>query len=429
MKKLLLLLIIPLINFGQTKKQRIEILKFQKDSLKNILTQERIKINTLEGSIDSLLEIEKENIARLIDYKEGLVFANNNIDSLRNTLSQERLKINNLKHSTDSLLKIEKEYSIALNNCETALEFANNTIDSLKIDFKKELEQTQWELDKAESQIIHFQLEETSWKKKNRLLQNKLDSVKLTVNSSKSIPVNSNAQYFSTTKSKKNNYNYYSSIDYESNWGEGAGYYIIGWSNDGLLAYIREDTGSGMFWCYSEIIIMDLKTDKIIDNLELESLSEDDEDFDYNNDNNCVLQFIWEKKYRSINAFLKKHNIKDGTVQKINLENTVTTRSVKTTKTSSFKINLTSNTIFDNIDDCEMDEKSQLKLKVTHNNKSKIVSRDVVVGNVSYLGYFTSTFEDRVCIVLRYANDGCGEYDHDSGLYFYGCSLNSNTFE
>ena len=268
MKKLLLLLIIPLINFGQTKKQRIEILKFQKDSLKNILNQEGIKINTLERSIDSLLKIEKENIALLADYKEGLVFANNNIDSLRNILSQGRLKINNLKHSTDSLLKIEKEYSIALNNYETLFEFQYNTIDSLKI----ELQHTQSELDKKEDtlekyektknalqldilakneQVINFQLAEISWKQR-------IDSIRLVyenkINSSKDIPIDPDVQYFSTTKIKNNNYNYYSAIDYDYYW-NGLDYNVIGWSNDGLFAYVESEHGDGLWWCSIEIVI------------------------------------------------------------------------------------------------------------------------------------------------------------------------------
>jgi len=450
MKKLLLLLIIPLINFGQTKKQRIEILKFQKDSLKNILTQERIKINTLEGSIDSLLKIEKENIALLADYKEGLVFANNNIDSLRNTLSQERLKINNLKHSTDSLLKIEKEYSIALNNCETALEFANNTIDSLKIDFKKELEQTQWELDKKESslkkvsmkndslklqilensfELNNFQLAEISWEKKNALLQNKLDSVRLTSenkkNSSNSITMNSKKQYFSTTKTKNNNYNYYSEIDYDYYW-NGLDYNVIGWSNDGLFAYVESEHGDGLWWCSIEIVILDLKTDKLVDSIFIGGGSEEDPGF---TGDECDLEYIWKNEYRSINSFLKKYNIKDGTIRKIILDDKINTVDYEREK--SFKIKLTTDLIqkWSWNGNCDEPEKNQLNLKVIHNNKSKVVSREVVNGSVIVKGYFLSPFEDRVCIVLKYKKDGCGEYSHTSGLYFYGCSLNPKTFK
>ena len=450
MKKLLLLLIIPLINFGQTKKQRIEILKFQKDSLKNILTQERIKINTLEGSIDSLLKIEKENIVLLADYKEGLVFANNNIDSLRNTLSQERLKINNLKHSTDSLLKIEKEYSIALNNCETALEFANNTIDSLKIDFKKELEQTQWELDKKESslkkvsmkndslklqilensfELNNFQLAEISWEKKNALLQNKLDSVRLTSenkkNSSNSITMNSKKQYFSTTKTKNNNYNYYSEIDYDYYW-NGLDYNVIGWSNDGLFAYVESEHTDGLWSCSIEIVILDLKTDKLVDSILIGAGSEEDPGF---TGDECDLEYIWKNEYRSINSFLKKYNIKDGTIRKIILDDKINTFDSE--RERSFKINLTTNLIqkWSWNGDCDEPEKNQLNLKVTHNNKSKVVSREVVNGSVSVKGYFLSPFEDRVCIVLYYQKDVCGEYSHTSGLYFYGCSLNPKTFK
>ena len=443
MKKLLLILIIPLINFGQTKKQRIEILEFQKDSLKNILTQERIKINTLEGSIDSLLKIEKENIALLADYKEGLVFANNNIDSLRNILSQERLKINNLKHSTDSLLKIEKEYSIALNNCETALEFANNTMDSLKIDFKKELEHTQWELDKTENSLdkvrmknnslelqilaeqekmINFQLAEISWKQR-------IDSIRLAyenkINSSKSIPINSDVQYFSTTKTKNNNYNYYSSIDYDYYW-NGLDYNVIGWSNDGLFAYVESEHGDGLWWCSIEIVILDLKTDKLVDSIFIGGGSEEDPGF---TGDECDLEYIWKNEYRSINSFLKKYNIKDGTIRKIILDDKINTFGSEREK--SFKINLTTNLIqkWNWNGDCDEPEKNQLNLKVIHNNKSKVVSREVVNGSVSVKGYFLSPFEDRVCIVLYYQKDGCGEYSHTSGLYFYGCSLNPKTFK
>ena len=439
MKKLLLLLIIPLINFGQTKKQRIEILKFQKDSLKNILNQEGIKINTLERSIDSLLKIEKENIALLADYKEGLVFANNNIDSLRNILSQGRLKINNLKHSTDSLLKIEKEYSIALNNYETLFEFQYNTIDSLKI----ELQHTQSELDKKEDtlekyektknalqldilakneQVINFQLAEISWKQR-------IDSIRLVyenkINSSKDIPIDPDVQYFSTTKIKNNNYNYYSAIDYDYYW-NGLDYNVIGWSNDGLFAYVESEHGDGLWWCSIEIVILDLKTDKLVDSISIGGGSEEDPDF---TGDECDLEYIWKNEYRSINSFLKKYNIKDGTIREIILDDKINT--IDSEREQSYKIKLTTDLIqkWSWNGDCGEPEKNQLNLKVIYNNKSKVVSRQVVNGRVSIKGYFLSPFEDRVCIVLFYEEDGCGEYSHTSGLYFYGCSLNPKTFK
>ena len=221
--------------------------------------------------------------------------------------------------------------------------------------------------------------------------------------------------------------------DYNTYW------YVLGWSVDGHVALLEIHTDDMWGGCSYEIVIQNMKTDEIVENINLYSggLSEPD----YNEegqvvgeDYNCDSSYVMKTNYHAYKKLFLKYKII------INDNNKFYRSSIVN---NNFEIIFQSKDTpvpdslgeLDYYNGCELywcgNRPVDYSLTIKDSrNKSKILTKgtDWCASDIYYVGYFKSPFEPRILTVI-YSRESDASERYYSTYRFVGCSLKSSTFK
>ena len=190
---------------------------------------------------------------------------------------------------------------------------------------------------------------------------------------------------------------------------------LIGWSKDGLFAY-REILSDGGVGTYADnIIIYNLKNDKIVESFSF-SISNEYDGIEYPPGNSP-----WEYFQRSINRLLSKYEIIQAYSNKFHTKKHI----------DKYEIVIKNRTSI--CEDLEYGNEYEHEYRLLVGNSKTGYKKvgngllDCGSSSMNFEGYFKSPFENRIIIVLSSYNLGF-EGEEDWGLHFFGCSLNPRTF-
>ena len=224
MKQIVLLLILfPALSFGQSKKElREQIVSLQLDSANqdSVINNLREVISNAEQTIVNQ-QAEIGELLRVIDSTQNII----------NALSQDL---------SEKQLELDSAYE-ELIDAKTVL-FEN----------KEELAANEVALSSLENEVFNLTLEK-------EMLQVQLDSI---------------TSVLSVQEQGQSIYNSQVPFDFQYIYEGGNGYnppeiYPIGWSNDGKIAYVGDNCDGGCGCCSSYFVILDLKTNAILEQKEI----------------------------------------------------------------------------------------------------------------------------------------------------------------
>ena len=181
-------------------------------------------------------------------------------------------------------------------------------------------------------------------------------------------------------------------------------FYPIGWSKNGKFAYIFLKP-SGMRGSYYNLIIQNVKSDKILVDIDLEQ----DRGYGYNS---YEIQGVWKETFRKFEDILDRHDI-------VPQRYSNRFRDISTKNNYEYKLSYR--------EKCNEDGCYGFSLKVYNEDGSKRVT-DVKLGsidNIRFFGAIKSPFENRIVIITQYNGfDWQGDPDGIS-LYLSGCHLSA----
>jgi hypothetical protein len=232
--------------------------------------------------------------------------------------------------------------------------------------------------------------------------------------------------------------------DYNTYW------YVLGWSVDGHVALLEIHTDDMWGGCSYEIVIQNMKTDEIVENINLYSggLSEPD----YNEegqvvgeDYNCDSSYVMKTYYHTYKKLFLKYKIIENDFNKFNSSGIIDFNKFNSSSIIDNKYTIIFKSTDTHIpkgleegDDykgCELywcgNRPVDYVLTVKdRNNKTKILTKgtDWCASHINYVGYFKSPYEDRLLMVI-YSKESDASQTYYSKYKFIGCSLNPSTFK
>jgi len=178
-------------------------------------------------------------------------------------------------------------------------------------------------------------------------------------------------------------------------------FYPIGWSEDGLFAYISEDADEGSGYYFFKIIIQNLINDKI--EWEWEPVYSESGD----------INSIWTENYTMIENKLKEYKIiqtKNFSLGKTNFTNSGKQFNIKLNNKTSTNQEYG----FDVINSTEVILSSpQLGYKIIYQNKEDDYS--LLLGQI-VAGYLLSPHEERIAVIIKNERTG---YEGPPNVIYY----------
>ena len=222
--------------------------------------------------------------------------------------------------------------------------------------------------------------------------------------------------------------------DYYTNW------YVLGWSMDGHVALLEIHTSDMWGGCSYEIVIQNMKTDEIVENIKLFSggFSEPDDNEEgevIGEDYNCDSSYVMKTYYHThTKKLFLKYKIIENDFNKFNSSSIIDNNYTIIFKSTDTPIpkGLEEG---DNYKGCELywcgNRPVDYVLTVKdRNNKTKILTKgtDWCASHIDYVGYFKSPYEDRLLMVI-YSKESDASEIYYSNYKFIGCNLNPSTFK
>jgi len=213
--------------------------------------------------------------------------------------------------------------------------------------------------------------------------------------------------------------------DYYTNWS------VLGWSMDGHVALFESHEYDMIGGCRYRIIIQNMKTDKVVDELILQDITSDGIELEEYQCDSVYLIRYYDIKIKSL---YKKYNIIEYYNNKFHQDNMINNyyEIIFESKDTPVPDSLEE---YDDYNGCELywcgNRPIDYSLTIKNSSKkSKILTKgtDWCTSNIYYVGYFKSPFEPRILMVI-YSKESDASEMYYSTYRFIGCSLNPSTFK
>jgi hypothetical protein len=216
--------------------------------------------------------------------------------------------------------------------------------------------------------------------------------------------------------------------DYYTNWS------VLGWSKDGHVALFEHSVGDMVDGCYYSVVIVNMKTDQIVDELVLQSIFEPEDMSSEEFLIACDSLTLTKKYYKKIHRLYSQYQIIEYSDNKFYSTNIVNNNYeiIFESKDTPVPDSLGE---LDDYNGCELywcgNRPVDYSLTIKDSrNKSKILTNgtDWCASHIDYVGYFKSPFESRLLLVI-YSKESDFDFQYYSTYRFIGCSLHPSTFK
>ena len=216
--------------------------------------------------------------------------------------------------------------------------------------------------------------------------------------------------------------------DYYTNWS------VLGWSKDGHVALFEHSVGDMVDGCYYSVVIVNMKTDRIVDELVLQSIFEPEDMSSEEFLIACDSLTLTKKYYKKIHRLYSQYQIIEYSDNKFHEDSLVDNYYEIIFHSQDAPISQKEIEEEETEGGCELywcgNRPIDYSLSIKDPNKrSKELTRgtDLCASHIDYVGYFKSPFESRLLLVI-YSKESDFDFQYYSTYRFIGCSLNSSTF-
>ena len=214
--------------------------------------------------------------------------------------------------------------------------------------------------------------------------------------------------------------------DYYTNWS------VLGWSKDGHVALFEHSVGDMVDGCYYSVVIVNMKTDKVVDELVLQEIGGEGIEFE---EYQCDSVYLIRHYDIEIKRLYEKYKIIEYYNNKFHKDSTINNYYEIIFKSKDAPLSQKDIEGDETEGGCELywcgNRPIDYFLSIKDPKKrSKELTRgtDLCASEIRYVGYFKSPFESRLLMVIYSKESDEGEMYY-STYRFIGCSLNPSTFK